>query len=158
MPSGGERGSNTRRAFALIVGLLIGLAPFDAQLRAEEFGGPVFKKGLWRFQRTLEISGSATKAGNLLQSEDTIRCVDPTVAMKAIFSSPDVGNCRSSEAVREDNRYTFANRCDYLGPVRTAITVLGDDAYSEVNEVRVGALRPVDKITARRIGDCQLPR
>jgi hypothetical protein len=156
MPFGGGRFSGAQRVVALMVGVLLGLAPLGAQSHAEEFGGPVFKKGLWRFQRTLEISGGASKPANVLQAQDSVRCVDPTIAMKAIFSSPHIGNCRSSAAVKLDNRYTFANRCDYLGPVRTDITVHGDDAYSEVNEVRVGSLRPVDKVTAHRIGDCNL--
>jgi hypothetical protein len=149
---------NARRVFTVLIGVFLGLVPAGFQSRAEEFDGPVFKRGLWRFQRTLEIPGGASKARNLLHAEETVRCVDPTSAMKATFSSPDIGNCRSSAVAREDNHFTFANRCDYLGPVRTDITVLSEDAYTEINEVRVGGLRPVDKVIAQRIGDCQFAR
>ena len=45
-------------------------------------------------------------------------------------------------------------RCDYLGPVRTEITVESDAAYTEVNEVAVGKYPISDTVIARRIGDC----
>ena len=55
--------------------------------RAEEaFGGPTFRKGLWRFVRTLEIVKPQNVRQKLLEREMT-RCVDPTHAMKATFST-----------------------------------------------------------------------
>jgi hypothetical protein len=134
--------------------LLFGLSILAPQSRAEEFDGPVFKKGLWRFQRTLELPRGVSGAAQVLQAVDTIRCVDPTVAMKGTFLSPDIASCRSTKAEKRGNRYTFANRCDYLGPVRTDIVVLGRDAYTEVNAVNAGVVRTVDKLMAQRIGDC----
>lgn len=82
------------------------------------------------------------------------RCVDPTNAMRGIFASPDVGTCRSAKAERVRNGYTFANRCDYLGPVRTEITVDSEEGYTELNIPKAGNYRLVDKVVARRIGDC----
>jgi hypothetical protein len=116
--------------------------------RAEApFEGPKFKRGLWRFDRTLAYPDTA-------RSGETTRCVDPTTAMKGIFSSPDVGNCRSARAVRVANRYQFENRCDYMGPVRTLITVHSDEAYTELNIPKSNRYRPVDKVVAHRVGDC----
>jgi hypothetical protein len=82
------------------------------------------------------------------------RCVDPTQAMKATFSSVSVGNCHSSRPEKISNKYVFSNRCDYMGPVSTVITVLSDEAYTEVNEVRVGRVPRTDLVIARRISDC----
>jgi hypothetical protein len=82
------------------------------------------------------------------------RCVDPTQAMKATFSSAPVGNCHSAKPEKVNNRYIFSNRCDYMGPVSTVITVQSDEAYTEVNELRVGQLPRTDFVIARRIGDC----
>ncbi len=83
------------------------------------------------------------------------RCVDPTVAMKATFSSPSVGNCVSTRPEKSDNQYIFSNRCDYMGPVSTVITVQSDEAYTEVNELSVGKLPRVESVVANRVGDCQ---
>jgi hypothetical protein len=82
------------------------------------------------------------------------RCVDPTQAMKATFSSASVGNCHSSRPEKISNKYIFSNRCDYMGPVSTVITVLSGDAYTEVNELRVGQVPRTDLVVARRISDC----
>jgi hypothetical protein len=82
------------------------------------------------------------------------RCVDPTVAMKATFSAASIGSCVSDKARKSGNQYTFAHRCDYMGPVSTVITVQGDDSYSELNELTVGKLPRSELVLARRIGDC----
>ena len=68
------------------------------------------------------------------------RCVDPTQAMKATFSSASIGSCHSSRPEKVSNKYIFSNRCDYMGPVSTVITVQSDEAYTEVNELTVGQL------------------
>ena len=82
------------------------------------------------------------------------RCVDPTMAMKATFASATIGNCHSSKPEKVNNRYIFSNRCDYMGPVSTVITVQSDEAYTEVNEI-TGGLARKDLVVARRVGDCQ---
>ena len=83
------------------------------------------------------------------------RCVDPTQAMKATFSTNSVGGCHSSRPEKVDNKYIFSNRCDYMGPVSTVITVQSDEAYTEVNELRVGKPPRTDLVIAKRIGDCR---
>ena len=60
------------------------------------------------------------------------RCVDPTRAMKVIFSSASIGSCHSSRPENVSNKYIFSNRCDYMGLVSTVITAQSDEAYTEV--------------------------
>ena len=83
------------------------------------------------------------------------RCVDPTIAMRATFASPDVGACHSAKPRKEGNRYTFPMRCDFMGPVRTEINVASDVSYTEINEVAVGTFPKTDTVIARRFGDCK---
>ena len=111
---------------------------------------PKFRKGLWQFERTLAASGS----GGVIFKREMTRCVDPSQAMKETFRSSSVGACRSSRPDQvESNKYVFAQRCDYMGPVRTTIVVESDTAYTEVNEVQ-GALPRTDTVIARCIAQC----
>jgi hypothetical protein len=130
-----------------------GLTPSPS--KAEGFEGPSFRRGLWHFVRTMELITHQNNRHRILEREMT-RCVDPTVAMKATFASPPVGNCVSAKPEKTSgNRYFFANRCDYMGPVSTVITVQSDEAYTEVNELSVGKLPRVESVIANRVGDCQ---
>jgi hypothetical protein len=52
------------------------------------------------------------------------------------------------------NKYVFALRCDYMGPVRTTIDVESDAAYTEINELQVGDFPRKDTVVARRIAEC----
>jgi hypothetical protein len=121
--------------------------------RADEFEGPTFRKGLWHFVRTLDMVAHRKAKHRLLERELTA-CVDPTVAMKATFSSPSVGNCVSVRPEKKNNQYTFANRCDFMGPVSTVITVHSDESYTEQNELSEGHAPRVELVVAHRIGDC----
>ena len=129
---------------------LLAAAAASSHAQAEPFDGPRFRKGLWRFERTLEFPLHRY----VVRQEEVTRCVDPTNAMKGTFASPDIGNCRSTKPERARNRYTFANRCDLLGPVRTDITVHSEEAYTELNIFNFGNFPKVDKVVAQRIGDC----
>jgi hypothetical protein len=141
------------RYFCLAIALSA-IGPLSSQARAEGFEGPSFRKGMWHFVRTLELVAHRKTKYRLLEREMT-RCVDPTVAMKATFSSPSVGNCVSAKPEKSDNKYTFSNRCDYMGPVNTVITVHSDESYTEVNELTVGKLPRTELVVAKRVGDCQ---
>ena len=111
---------------------------------------PKFRKGLWQFERTLAANGS----GGVIFKREMTRCVDPSQAMKETFRSSSVGACRSSRPDQvESNKFVFAQRCDYMGPVRTTIVVESDTAYTEVNELQ-GALPRTDTVIARRIAQC----
>ena len=143
------------RCLAIGIALILAAPLLSRQALAEEaFGGPTFRKGLWRFVRTLEIVKPQDVRQKLLERQMT-RCVDPTHAMKATFSSAPVGNCHSSRPEKINNKYIFASRCDYMGPVSTVITVQSDEAYTELNELTVGRLPRHDLVIAKRIGDCR---
>jgi len=142
-------------SLSVVMTLLLAAPLLSSQAQAEEsFAGPTFRKGLWRFVRTLEIAKPQNIGHRLLEHEMT-RCVDPTQAMKATFSTNSVGGCHSSRPEKVDNKYIFSNRCDYMGPVSTVITVQSDEAYTEVNELRVGKPPRTDLVIAKRIGDCR---
>jgi len=116
---------------------------------------PSFRKGLWRFIRTLDVVRNANKNVKYrLVDREMTRCVDPTHAMKATFSSAPVGSCVSDKPEKVGNKYTFGRRCDYMGAVSTVITVHSDESYTEVNEVSIGDHPKTDLVTAKRIGDC----
>ena len=116
---------------------------------------PRFRKGIWQFERTLSYNGSNVKAANrVLFKQEMQRCVDPSEAMRETFRPVSVGNCHSTRAERVANKYVFALRCDYMGPVRTTIDVESETAYIEINEVQVGQNPRTDTVIARRIAGC----
>jgi hypothetical protein len=148
------RKKSLARSLSLMIALTVSAPLLSSHALAEDgFGGPTFRKGLWKFVRTLEIVTHSNGRQKLMEREMT-RCVDPTTAMKATFSSAPVGSCHSAKPQKVNNRYIFSNRCDYMGPVSTVITVQSDEAYTEVNEMTVGLPRK-DLVVARRVGDCQ---
>ena len=117
---------------------------------------PKFRKGVWQFERTLALTGRefASDEDRVVFKREMRRCVDPSEAMKETFRPMSVGNCHSKPAERVANKYVFALRCDYMGPVRTTIDVESDAAYTETNEIEVGLLPRTDTVIARRIADC----
>ena len=127
------------------------LLAIDTSAQAETFEGPNFKRGMWHFVRTLDLVGQKTKR-RILEREMT-RCVDPTHSMKATFASGSIGTCVSSKPNHTDNKYTFANRCDFMGRVSTVITVYSEESYTELNELE-GTLPRQELVVAHRIGDC----
>jgi hypothetical protein len=142
------------RGVAMVV-IGCGLAA-STVVKAEEFAGPSFRKGIWQFERTLEYTGPLPPPHTALSiRREMTRCVDPTESMKETFKPLSVGACHSVKPEKIDNRYVFSLRCDYLGPVRTVIEVEGDAAYTEINELTVGNFPRKDIVIARRIGDCQ---
>jgi hypothetical protein len=117
--------------------------------------GPSFRKGLWRFVRTLDIVRTSNKNMKYrVVDREMTRCVDPTQAMKATFSSAAIGSCVPDKPQRVGNKYIFGHRCDYMGAVSTVITVRSDEAYTELNEVSQGEHPRTDLVVATRIGDC----
>jgi hypothetical protein len=140
------------RCFCFLALLIVG-GSASSRAKAEAFEGPTFRKGMWHFIRTLELVVNH-KTRYRVQAREMTRCVDPTQAMKATFSSPSIGNCVSAKPERSENKYTFSNRCDYMGPVSTVITVDNEESYTEVNELAVGKLAKSELVVARRVGDC----
>jgi hypothetical protein len=140
-----------RARWSVIATLLISTT---APVQADVIETPQFRKGLWSFERTLERIREAPHQNQLLVQETMTRCVDPSLAMKAIFASPSIGGCSSSRPELISNRYIFSKRCDFMGPVRTEITVESDEAYTELNVLTVGNFPRKDMVVAKRIGDC----
>src|SRR6185369_6813832 len=154
------------RVFALIVAVPLFAHPAQAQDRlakvtpdklsqapqqaeVSETEAPSFRKGLWRFIRTLDVVRNANKNIKYrVVDKEVTRCVDPTHAMKTTFSSAPVGTCVSDKPEKVGNKYTFAHRCDYMGAVSTVITVNSEDAYTEVNEINVGEHPRTDMVIA----------
>jgi hypothetical protein len=124
-----------------------------AQSKADPFEGPSFRGGMWHFVRTIDLVLPKKTLQRLVRREST-QCVDPTHAMMATFASPSIGNCVSAKPEKSDNSYRFSNRCDFMGPVSTLITVQSEEAYTELNESTSG-LPKSELVVARRIGDCQ---
>ena len=152
----GDRSLDSKTSFrciCLTVALIV-VGALASRAKAEAPEHPTFRKGIWHFVRTLDLVVSSKVRHRLLEREMT-RCVDPTQAMKVTFSSVTVGNCVSTQPKRFDNQYTIANRCDYMGPVSTVITVDSDEYYTEVIELTVGEMPRTELVVARRIGDCQ---
>jgi hypothetical protein len=146
-----NREKRMRTAAAVIA---LGLISPITQAKADEVESPSFRKGLWHFQRIIERIREAPHPNQLLVQEEMTRCVNPSLAMKAIFTSPNIGNCSSTKAQQIANRFVFAQRCDFMGPVRTEITVESDESYSELNVLTVGAFPRRDLVVARRVGEC----
>ena len=115
----------------------------------------VFEKGCGTLYEP-SICRASKNQHRILEREMT-RCVDPTVSMKATFASPSVGNCVSAKPEKSDNKYTFSNRCDYMGPVSTVITVHSAESYDgsqrthrrPISEDGIGG-RPRELAIARR--------
>lgn len=150
-------GSAGISAWAIFVSACLFPAASQAQ------GWPVFRQGNWLFERSISAVGGASGAKGAMPNAVWVRveprvtrCVDPTESMKATFRPTTVGNCRSAQAVKRGKSYFFAQRCDYLGPVKTVIAVESDSSYTEVNEQITGPSRKRDTVVARRIGDCAL--
>ena len=154
MSAAGNCLTNYKIAFCctLFVTALMVAGPIT-QSRAEPFEGPSFRKGMWHFVRTIDLILHKKTTQRLVQRELT-QCVDPTHSMIATFASGPVGNCVSAKPEKANNKYTFANRCDFMGPVSTVITVHSEEAYTELNEATAG-LPKAELVVARRIGDCE---
>lgn len=145
------------RSFAtsLFAGLLLSVLPLNGQLQA--YDGPSFTKGLWLFQRSTEFVTQhwvLPNARRVKVEQPVARCVNPTEAMIETFRAVNIGSCQSTSPTRQKNTFVFAKRCDYLGPVKTVITVESETAYRETNELLAGKSPKRDIVVARRIGDC----
>jgi hypothetical protein len=129
--------------------------PLGTQVQA--YDGPSFSKGLWKFERSLEVSSRKNgmpNAKHVRVDPPVTRCVDPTEAMKETFRPVSIGSCHSTLPEKIRNGYHFAQRCDYLGPVKTIISIESETAYRETNELTVGPSPKKEIVVARRIGDC----
>jgi hypothetical protein len=139
---------------SIVIAVMAAVLSVTSLAMAEGVERPRFRQGLWHFDRTIEYIRQLPNANLLLVKQEMTRCVDPTLAMVETFASPDVGNCHSAKPQTVDNRYIFSNRCDFMGPVRTEITVKSDVAYTEINMLTVGNFPRKEVVVAHRVGDC----
>jgi hypothetical protein len=125
------------------VALLIGL--LAAPLAAEADDLPVFKQGMWVFNRT--ISG---------KSMEMRRCVDPN---ENVLQKP---GCKISPIKKSGTRYTFTADCPEGNPqspilgghTDVVLEVKGDSFYQVVSEGVVAGQTVKEYLDARRSGDC----
>jgi hypothetical protein len=144
-----------RFAFCLLAGLVL-IACLVAK-QACAYDGPTFLQGLWLFQRSTEFTTRhwiLPNAKRVKVEPPVTRCVNPTEAMVETFRPASIGSCQSTLPSRKNNTFIFAKRCDYLGPVKTVISVESEFAYRETNELLAGKPSKTDIIVARRVGDC----
>jgi hypothetical protein len=138
------------------IGFAVGLSILPLGAQPQAYDGPIFAKGLWRFERSLEVSSrnaEMPRSKHVRVDPAVTRCVDPTEAMKETFRSATIGQCQSTAPEKGKNTYRFAKRCDHLGPVITTITIESPTAYREINETLAGASKK-ETVVARRLGDC----
>jgi hypothetical protein len=122
------------------------------------YDGPTFRSGLWKFERTLETNGEATnrlQTSGLPIAREITRCVNPTSAMKAQFTTELYGACKAQDFRKTDGGYVFQKFCGSGAPIKTQIDVKSDSAYTEINQGNIGKISSKETIVAQRIGDCR---
>ena len=111
---------------------------------------PVFRKGLWEFDRS--VDGGDGKPVALT----TQKCTDPTADMKK-KNEAALGTCKISPVARSGNFYTFSAECTILGvsmQSKSVITAESDSAYRVDVEARQDGITTREQLTAKRVGDC----
>ena len=125
--------------------------------------GLTFRSGLWKFERTLETDGKITNRyedNGLPIKQEVTRCVNPTPAVKAEFTTfeackpKDVEKDVEKNFQKTDDRYVIERTCGGYSPIRTEIDVKSDSAYTEINQGNIGKISTKETIVAQRIGDC----
>jgi hypothetical protein len=121
------------------------------------YDGPTFRSGLWKFERTLETDGEPNnrlQTSGLPIARQMTRCVNPTLELKAEITPLKVGGCNTRDLRKTDDGYAFEKICGGAAPIKTAIHVTGDSAYTEIHEGSIGKMSTKETVVARRVGDC----
>jgi hypothetical protein len=145
-----------------LVSLATTIAVVAATPACLAYDGPTFRSGLWKFERTLETDGKTTNRyedNGLPIKQEVTRCVNPTPAVKAEFTTFEACKPKDVEHVEKnfqntDGRYVIERICGGYSPVRTEIDAKSDSAYTEINEGRIGQISTKETVVAQRIGDC----
>ncbi len=122
------------------------------------FDGPIFRSGLWKFERTLETDGKPNdrlQTSGLPIDRQMTRCVNPTQALKAEFTPLKVGACSTKDLRKTDDGYVFQKICGSAAPIKTEISVKGDSAYTEIHQGSIGKIPTKETVSAHRVGDCR---
>jgi hypothetical protein len=132
------------------VTLLLATAVIAAEVaRAEE--PPLFRQGLWQFDRTV--------GGQKLQTRE---CTNPSEDMKQQSATLTRSGCKFTPSTRSGRTYTFSAECTINVPAgapvtarsTSVMTVDSDSAY-KVEITTTGAGTSTNEVLiARRVGDC----
>ena len=136
---------------AVFAVLFLGLAP--QALQAEEL--PSFRRGLWEFQRTMDMGGGE-------KTLSSRRCTEPGEDMRRQNGTFAKAGCKVSPVDRRGGVYSFVADCRGAGMgnvvSQSVITVESDTAYTvEVEasgDVGPGGGKRKETLKARRVGDC----
>lgn len=136
-----------------IVGLgllaLLGLGALSSRVGAEDL--PVFRHGLWEFQRTVGTRKMTAK-----------NCTNPSDDMKRQNIMLEKAGCRFSPMKKAGNTYTFISDCQVKNPAggsldshTTAVmTVESDSSYKLQVDGTTQGQPTKESLFARRVGDC----
>ena len=135
-------------------GPIVFASMFAFALGAPEFAMaddlPVFRQGLWEFDRS--VDGGDGKPVALT----TQKCTDPTADMKK-KNEEALGTCKVSPVARSGNLYTFSAECTILGvsmQSKSVITAESNSAYRVDVESLQDGITTRELLNAKRVGDC----
>lgn len=112
---------------------------------------PMFKVGIWTFERTLRGLGPGT------DKVSRTECVDPTADQKAQQEMLAKAGCQFTPLTQSGRTYSFSATCA-LGGVTTqsesVLEVESDEAYTITIDSVMDGGRSHEVLRARRVGDC----
>jgi len=115
--------------------------------------GPIFRQGMWEFNRTVENIGSPGKP----QTITTKKCTNPTEDMKKQNEMVSKIGCKTSPLVKNGKTYSFSTECKIQGAIAqsaSVITVENDSAYNIKIHSQSDGRGTNETLQARRTGDC----
>ena len=113
---------------------------------------PVFRQGLWSYQRVSETPGRGPQ-----HPVSMSKCLDPSADLKKNLEQLIARNCTVSAISRTGNAYAWTVACPVSGEtlqIRSVITVENDTAFREEMISRWGSQDSRSTLSARRVGDC----
>jgi hypothetical protein len=140
-----------KMTIATLAAVSLGLLPLPGQ--AEEF--PAFHRGLWEFNRTLDMGGGE-------KTVSSRRCTDPGEDMRRQNAMFAKAGCKLSPISRRGSVYSFVADCKGAGMgnvvSQSVISVESDAAYT-VEIESSGDVGPAggtrrEVLKAKRVGDC----
>jgi hypothetical protein len=139
------RASLSMHALA-VAALLLGVVPL-----ATAADWPIFKAGIWTFERTLRGLGPGT------DKVSRTECADPTVDQKAQQEILAKAGCQFTPLAQSGRTYSFSATCTVGGVTTQSESVLeveSDEAYTITIDSVMDGGRSHEVLRARRVGDC----
>jgi Protein of unknown function (DUF3617) len=124
---------------------LLALSVLSIPVSAEDL--PVFRQGMWDFQRTVGT-----------QKMNTQRCASPNDDMKRQNGMLEKAGCHFSPFEKAGKTYTSTAECTVKSQsshTTTVITVESDSAYTVQVDGTANGQSTKELLTARRTGDCK---